>query len=75
MQNSIKDFVEQNKELQMKILKELCRIPAPSRHEEERARYCKKTLESFGAEGVYIDEALNVIYPINCEKSDKITEK
>ena len=49
------------------LLVELAQIPAPSNHEEKRAEFCKAKLESWGAEGVYIDEALNVILPIGCE--------
>ena len=49
------------------LLLELAQIPAPSNHEELRAAYCKEKLESWGAEGVYIDEALNVVLPIGCE--------
>ena len=56
-----------------KTLKELCLIPAPSHHEQARAEYCKNWLEKHGAEGVYIDDALNVIFPINCEESKDIT--
>lgn len=46
------------------LLAELCAIPAPSGREERRARFVKDWLESAGAEGVYIDEALNVVYPV-----------
>lgn len=45
------------------LLYELATIPAPSHHEEKRAEFCKAWLESQGAEGVYIDGALNVICP------------
>lgn len=69
----MKYFIEENKEQMFTTLKELCAIPAPSHFEQERAAYCKKWLESVGAKGVYIDDALNVIFPINCENSDKIT--
>lgn len=69
----MKNFIEKHKEQMYKTLEELCAIPAPSHFENERAEYCKRWLESVGAKGVYIDEALNVIYPINCEGSDKIT--
>ncbi len=71
--SNIKAFVENNREGIYKTLKELCAIPAPSHFEGERAEYCKLWLESAGAKGVYIDEAQNVIYPINCEGSDRIT--
>ena len=49
------------------LLLELARIPAPSNQEELRAEFCKAWLEKMGAEGVYIDEALNVVYPIGCQ--------
>lgn len=55
------------------LLKELCLIPAPSNHEEARAAFCKKWFEEQGAEGVYIDDALNVIFPYQCEGKDNIT--
>lgn len=69
----MKDFLDANKDLIIKTLRELCAIPAPSHFEHERAQYCKKWLENIGAKGVYIDDALNVIFPINCEDSNKIT--
>ena len=71
--NNVKEFLKNNEEELYLILKELCHIPAPSGQEDARAEYCKKKLESFGAEGVYIDEAKNVIFPINAEKSDSLT--
>ena len=46
------------------LLMELGKIPAPSNHEELRAEFCKNWLDKQGAEGVYIDEALNVVYPV-----------
>ncbi len=69
----IKKYIEENTEIMYKTLKELCLIPAPSHHEEKRAEYCKKWLEDAGAENVYIDDALNVIFPLNCENSSEIT--
>lgn len=69
----MKDFIERNKESLYNTLKELCAIPAPSHFEHERAEYCKNWLEAVGAKGVYIDDALNVVFPINCDGSDKIT--
>lgn len=58
---------------QLELLKALCAIPAPSNHEEKRAEFCRDWLVSAGLEGVYIDEALNVVCPINCENSNAIT--
>lgn len=46
------------------LLLTLAQIPAPSHHEEKRAEFCLKWLKEKGAEGAYIDEARNVIYPV-----------
>ena len=74
MENSIiKSYVSENKEQMYQTLKELCSIPAPSHFEHKRAQYCKKWLENIGATDVYIDEALNVVFPVNCTKSKEIT--
>lgn len=73
MQASIQNFVKENRQEMFSTLRELCEIPAPSHFEHERAEYCKKWLENLGAKGVYIDEALNVIFPLHCENSDEIT--
>ncbi len=73
MNGRIQKYVKDNSDLMYKTLKEMCLIPAPSHFEDDRAEYCKKWLEDMGARGVYIDEAKNVIFPINCENSNKIT--
>ena len=67
------EFVKSNSESLFKTLKELCLIPAPSHNEEKRAEYCKAWLESIGAEGVYIDKALNVVFPVNIGENNEIT--
>ena len=66
-------FAKRNNTAMLELLKELCAIPAPSGLEQARAQFCKTWLEKHGARGVYIDSALNVIYPLNCEGSDAIT--
>lgn len=68
----ISRYISENRDLLLRTLRELCAIPAPSHHEEARAAYCRTWLESVGAEGVYIDEVSNVIYPLCCEHSDEI---
>ena len=62
----LQDLAAEHEEL-VALLKTMCKITAPSNHEEKRAEFCKQWLEDMGAQGVYIDDALNVIYPINCE--------
>lgn len=69
----VKSYVNDSKEELFSLLKDLCHIPAPSHMEEKRAAFCKEWLEQAGAEGVYIDEALNVVFPLNCEGSNEIT--
>lgn len=69
----IKEFAKNNKENVLNVIRDLCHIPAPSFGERRRAEYCKAYFESFGAEGVYIDEVNNVIFPLNCEGSREIT--
>lgn len=59
-------YIEAHREEAYQLLLELAQIPAPSHHEERRAAFCKAWLERKGAEGVFIDEALNVIYPVGC---------
>ncbi len=73
MNTIIADYIKKNENELFRLLKELCLIPAPSHKEEKRAEYCKNYLEACGAKGVYIDEALNVVYPLGSENSDKIT--
>ena len=46
------------------LLITLAQIPAPSGKEEKRAAFCHDWLLKAGAEGVYIDQAQNVIYPL-----------
>ena len=69
----IKRFVNENFDDLIFLLEQLCKIPAPSLREEKRAEFCKAWLNHIGAQNIYIDEALNVIFPINCENKDKIT--
>lgn len=59
-------YIEDHSQEAYELLLTLGKIPAPSNHEEKRAAFCKEWLEQQGAQGVYIDEALNVIYPIGC---------
>lgn len=73
MYEDIREFIARNRELMLETLHELCLIPAPSHHEEARAEYCREWLEDAGAEGVFIDGAKNVIFPLHCDGSREIT--
>lgn len=61
-------FMEENQAEVKELLWKLCEIPSPSHHEERRAAFIKEWLEMQGAEGVFIDEAKNVIYPYHYEE-------
>ena len=62
-----------HKQEQLALLKELAAIPAPSHREEKRVAFIRSWLEQQGAKGVYVDEALNVVLPLNCEGRADIT--
>ena len=61
----ISRWVESHREEHLQLLLDLAQIPAPSNHEEKRAEFCKNWLQANGAKGVYIDDAMNVIWPLN----------
>lgn len=71
--NPIQEFVQENRQLLLDTHRELSGIPAPSHLEHKRAEYCKQWLENVGAQGVYIDEALNVIFSLNAGNSNELT--
>lgn len=65
-------YIEDHRQEAFDLLVELAQIPAPSNHEEKRAAYCKAWLEKQSAQGVYIDEAMNVIYPVGCTEENPL---
>lgn len=60
----IAEYIENHAQEAFDLLVELAQIPAPSHHEEQRAKFCLDWLKSQGAQNAYMDEALNVICPI-----------
>ena len=64
MHNDVISYLEDHAEEALRLLMELAQIPAPSNQEERRAEFCLHWLWGKGAENAYIDEALNVIYPV-----------
>lgn len=65
-------FIDQHREQAYELLLELAQIPSPSNCEQMRAEFCKAWLEQNGAKGVYIDSALNVIYPVGCTEKNPL---
>lgn len=72
LSNEMLSYLAEHEQETLDLIETLCKIPAPSWHEEKRAAFCKEWLEKWGAKGVYIDEALNVIYPVGCDGKDDI---
>ena len=64
MRNDVISYLDDHAVEALQLLMELAQIPAPSNQEERRAEFCLDWLRGKGAESAYIDEALNVIYPI-----------
>ena len=54
------------------LIKELCKIPAPSHQEGQRAAFIKNWFEKNGFSGVTIDAAQNVIAPVHCAPSCEV---
>ena len=72
LNSDIYQYIKDHEQEALELLLELAVIPAPSHHEELRAAFCKAWLERQGAEGVYIDQALNVVWPIGCTADNDI---
>lgn len=68
----IANYITSCQEEHFQLLQTLAQIPAPSGHEEKRAQFCRDWLVTNGAEDVYIDEALNVIYPIGVTENNPL---
>ena len=71
-EETVLGYMDEHRQEAYDLLLELARIPAPSHQEEKRAGFCKNWLERNGCDGVYIDEALNVIWPVGCTDSNEL---
>lgn len=76
MEKKIKDIAETYVENHIaeaeELLMELGKIPAPSRHEDLRAEFCRNWLTAQGAKDVAIDSAKNVVCKINCDERNDL---
>lgn len=66
LNEEVLQYIEENGKEAYELLLTLGKIPAPSNKEENRAEFCRNWLIEQGAEGVYMDSANNVIYPVGC---------
>lgn len=69
----LEKFLADNRQAHYDMTVRLAQIPAPSNKEEKRAQWVKEYFDSIGAEGAYIDKALNVVWPVNCDGCDEMT--
>ena len=60
----MEDFVANRKNETIELVKHITETPAPSNHETKRAELIKSWLDKAGAKDVFIDEALNVVFPL-----------
>lgn len=73
LDEKVTDYIDSHIDEAKALLRDICLIPAPSGREQKRAGFINDWLHSIGAEESYIDDALNVIYPVNCEAGNEIT--
>ena len=71
IQEQIETYIRSTREETLQLVRDLCRIPAPSGHEEKRAEYCRDWFRNNGFENVSIDPACNVLAPVGLEKGKK----
>lgn len=72
LHESYKQYVQENLDYAKELLIKLGRIPSPSNHEEKRAEFVKDWFVSIGAKNVFVDEALNVVLPVNVKKDNPL---
>ena len=72
LNETILNFIKAHEKEAYDLLLTIARIPAPSNHEEKRAGFCEQWLKDQGAEGVYVDEALNVVYPVDVREDNPL---
>lgn len=72
LEQQVEQYIREHEEEAYELLKTLAKIPAPSGKEEKRMEFCRDFLVQCGAEGVYTDSALNVVYPVGVTKEKPI---
>lgn len=72
LEQRVLDYIDAHAQEARELLITLAQIPSPSNHEEKRAEFCRKWLEGQGAKGVFVDEALNVVYPIGVTEDNPV---
>lgn len=66
-------YIQEHLEQLRTLIRELCVIPAPSFREGRRAAFLREWLEAHGAEGVTVDTAQNVVWPMGNTEEGPLT--
>lgn len=72
LKEAAEKFVQEHIEETKELLRTIGKIPSPSHEEDKRAAYVKGWLEGIGAEGVYIDAAKNVVWPVQVREGEPV---
>lgn len=72
LNQTVERYIHESEQELRQLIRDLCAIPAPSHHEEARARFCLDWFVKNGAQGAYIDEALNVVCPWNVRTDNEL---
>ena len=72
LNDNMKDYIASSFEDAKDIVRKLCAIPAPSHHEENRAKWCRDWFIEAGGEKVFIDDALNAVCEYNVTDSNDV---
>ena len=70
--SAMEQYVLDTKSDVQELIRKIAPIPAPSHHEDLRVEFVKNWMEKEGAKGVYVDEAKNVIWPVNVKEKNDI---
>ena len=68
----ILQYIKDHEQEALELLMEMAVIPAPSHHEERRAAFCRQWMRRQGCEGVYIDNDLNVVWPVGVTEDNPL---
>ena len=66
-------YLDESQEGLRELIRQLCAIPAPSHHEEQRAAFCLRWFRDHGGDKAFIDEANNVICPLGVTEEGPVT--
>ena len=72
LNETLLQYLKESEAETLALIEELAAIPAPSGKEARRADFCLQWLREAGAEQAYVDEALNVLCPVEGKTEDWI---